>query len=267
MASSHAPAPTFAEMYERSLVGPLFRPWAELVVAQVDPRPGERFLDVACGTGIVARVARERLCGGATIVGIDVNPLMLAVARNAASDIDWREGDAGALPPEAGEQFDIVVCQQGLQFFADKPAAVRQMRRALAPGGRLAVSTWRPDEEMPLQHELRRIAERHLGAIVDRRHAFGLAGPVETLLREAGFHEVRSATQACRVCFSDGQAFIRANAMALMGMSAASKEMSDDQRERILAAIVNDSAAIALANTDGEGLAFETSANVATARG
>lgn len=265
MASS--PAPTFAEMYERSLVGSLFMPWAELVVGQVDPGQGERFLDVACGTGIVARVVKERLGEGANIVGIDINPLMLAVARNAAADIDWREGDAGALPLEAGEQFDVVVCQQGLQFFPDKPAAARQMRRALAPGGRLAVSTWRPDEEMPFLRELRRVAERHLGAIVDRRHAFGQAAPLEALLREAGFHDVRSVAQACRVRFGDGPAFVRMNAMALVGMSAASREMADDERERIVAAVVRDSAAIALENTGEEGLAFEMLANVATARG
>jgi SAM-dependent methyltransferase len=254
-------------MYEHSLVGSLFKPWAELVVGHVDPRPGERFLDVACGTGIVARVVKERLRAGANIVGVDLNPLMLAVARNAAADIDWRQGDASSLPLEAGEQFEVVVCQQGLQFFPDKPAAVRQMRRALAPGGRLAVSTWRPDEEMPFLRELRRIAERHLGAIVDRRHAFGLAAPLDTLLREAGFHDVRSATRACRVRFNDGSTLVRMNAMALVSMSAASKEMGDDERERIVATLVHDSAAIALENTGEEGLAFEMLANVATARG
>ena len=262
-----SPAPTFAEMYEHSLVGPLFRPWAELMVDQLDPASGERFLDVACGTGIVARVVKERRGVGSNIVGVDLNPLMLAVARNAAADIDWRQGDAGSLPLEAGEQFDVVVCQQGLQFFPDKPAAVREMRRALAPEGRLAVSTWRPDEEMPLLRELRRVAERHLGTIVDRRHAYGLAVPLEALLREAGYHDVRSATQKCRIRFRDGQAFIRMNAMALVGMSAASKEMGDTERERILAAVVNDSEAIALENTGEKGLAFEMLANIATARG
>jgi SAM-dependent methyltransferase len=198
---------------------------------------------------------------------VDLNPLMLDVARKAAPDVDWRQGDAGALPLEAGEHFDIVVCQQGLQFFPDKLAAVREMRRALAPEGRLAVSTWRPDEDMPLLRELRRAAEQHLGTIVDRRHAYGLAAPLEALLREAGFHDVKSVTRKCTVRFSDGHAFIRMNAMALVGMSAASKDMGDKERERILAAIVDDSEAIALENTKEEGLAFDMLANIATARG
>src|SRR5690606_32938969 len=108
-----------------------------------------------------------------TIVGVDVNPEMLAVARRIAPGIDWREGNATELPLREDERFDVVVCQQGLQFFADKPAAAAQLRRALETGGRLAVATWRPDSEIPLFLELRRTAERHLGPITDFRHGYG----------------------------------------------------------------------------------------------
>ena len=125
---------SFPEMYERLLVGPLFRPWAELTLEEVALAPGDRVLDVACGTGIVARVASERLEGAVRVVGVDVSPDMLAVARAAAPAIDWREGDAARLPLGEGEAFDVVVCQQGLQFFPDKPAAAR--RAAAGAGGR-----------------------------------------------------------------------------------------------------------------------------------
>ena len=148
---------TFPELYEKTLVPALFRPWAELMLQRAAPQRGARVLDVACGTGIVARLARERLGNGAKVVGVDVAPPMIAMARSVAPEIDWRVGDAGALPLEAGEQFDLVVCQQGLQFFPDRAAAAREMHRALAPDGRLAVSTWRPDEESPVLLELRRI--------------------------------------------------------------------------------------------------------------
>jgi len=80
-------------------------------------------LDIACGTGIVARVAEERLGGAGYFVGIDLSPEMLAVARAVAPGIDWREGNASSLPLREREQFDVVVCRQGLQFFSDKPAA------------------------------------------------------------------------------------------------------------------------------------------------
>lgn len=258
---------SFPEMYEQALVGPLFRPWAELILDDVGLAGGDRILDIACGTGIVARLAKERVGETGKVVGVDLSPPMLAVARRVAAGIDWREGDASALPLHESEQFDVVVCQQGLQFFPDKTAAAGQMRRALAPGGRVAVSTWRSDEELPVSRELRRIAERHVGAINDRRHSFGDAALLETLLRDAGFLDVRSKTVSRTIRFDDGAVFVRLNAMALVGMSAGSKEMGDEDRQRIVAAIVRDSADMVLPHTDDEGFAFELSANVATARG
>lgn len=261
------PQLSFPEIYEQVLVAPLFRPWAELILDDVELAVGERLLDVACGTGIVARLAKERLGETGRVVGVDLSPPMLAVARRVAAGIDWREGDASALPLHENEQFDVVVCQQGLQFFPDKSAAARQMRRALAAGGRLAVSTWRPDEELPLLRELRRVAERHVGAIVDRRHSLGAAGPLEALLRDAGFLDVSSKTLSRTIRFNDGAVFVRLNAMALVGMSAASKAMGDEDRERIVAAIARDSAEVVLPHTDDAGFAFELRTNMATAKG
>ncbi|TIX95556.1 MAG: methyltransferase domain-containing protein [Mesorhizobium sp.] len=136
---------SFPQMYERWLVGPLFRPWAEMALGELELSSGDRLLDIACGTGIVARVARERLGESGYIVGVDISPDMLAVARAVEPAVDWRQGNAGELPLRNGETFDVVVCQQGLQFFPDRPAAAAQMRLALAKGGRLAMATWRPD--------------------------------------------------------------------------------------------------------------------------
>jgi ubiquinone/menaquinone biosynthesis C-methylase UbiE len=105
---------------------------------------GDTLSDVACGTGIVARVGRERLGQEARIVGVDVAPPMLAVARTVDPTIDWREANAMSLPVDASDQSTILTCHQGLQFMPDKPTAIREMRRVLAPGGRVAVATWLP---------------------------------------------------------------------------------------------------------------------------
>ena len=258
---------TFPQMYERWLAGPLFRPWAEMAVEEVALSPGDRVLDVACGTGIVARVARERLGDAGRVVGIDLSPDMLDVARALDPGIDWREGNASALPLQEGERFDVVVCQQGLQFFPDKPAAAAQMRRALAEGGRLAVSTWRSDEEIPFFRDLRRVAERHLGAVVDQRYGFGDAAPLERLLQDAGFHDVRVRTISRTIRFEAGSPFARLNAMALVGMSAGAKAMDDEARKRVVETIVSESTPVLQANTEGSDLAFELSTNLATARG
>jgi ubiquinone/menaquinone biosynthesis C-methylase UbiE len=258
---------SFPEMYERWLVTPLFRPWAELTLDEVKLSAGDRVLDIACGTGVVARAARQRLGDAIQVVGIDLSPDMLAVARAVAPGIDWREGSAGALPLRDGEQFDVVVCQQGLQFFPDKPAAAAQIRRALTSGGRLAVTTWRSDEEIPFFRELRRIAECHLGAIADQRHSFGDAASLEALLRSAGFDDVRSRTISRTIRFEHNTPFPRLNTMALVGMSAAGKTMSDEERRQAVEKIVRDSAPVLQRFTDASAIAFELSTNLATAVG
>jgi ubiquinone/menaquinone biosynthesis C-methylase UbiE len=258
---------SFAEMYEHSLVGPLFRPWAEIMLEEVNLTSRDRVLDVACGTGIAARLAKERLGDAGFVAGVDLSPQMLSVARGAGPGIDWREGSASDLPLHEGEQFDVVLCQQGLQFFPDKPAAARQMRRALAPGGRLGIATWRPIRDMPFVSELHRIAERHLGTIIDQRHSFGEAAPLEALLHEAGLHDVRVKSMSRTIRFDDGPVFVRMNAMALAGMSPAGKQMSEEERGRVVAAIASASAEVLSSYSNEAGLAFEISTNIATARG
>ena len=258
---------TLPEMYERLLVGPLFRPWAVALLDRVKLAPGDSVLDLACGTGIVARLARERLGEDARIVGVDLSPQMLAVAKTLAPGIDWREGSAAALPVAEGETFDVVVCQQGLQFFPDKPAAAREMRRVLAEGGRLAVATWRPLDEVPFFRDLHEIAERHLGPVVDQRHAFGRAADLERLLADAGCLDVRVEQLARTIRFEEPAMLFHLNAMAIVGMSPASRDMTDEARAQMVAVIANASAEVLQRYTDGGGLSFELSTNLALARG
>ena len=257
---------SFPEIYEQALVGPIFQPWVEPLLDDVELKSGERVVDIACGTGIVARLANQRLAPFGTVVGIDLNPHMLAVARRVAPMIDWREGDAGALPLLHGERFDVVLCQQGFQFFPDPAAAARQMHRALVEGGRLGVSTWRPDEEFPVLRQLRSVAEAHVGPISDRRHSLGDPAPLEAALREAGFHDVRSKRLALTTRFSDGLTFVRLNATALVSMSQAAATLGDEERQRLVAAITRDSDELVRQHTDQDGFAYEVGTNVTLAR-
>jgi len=256
----------FGEIYEQSLVGPLFRPWVAPLLDDVEFGPHDALLDVACGTGIVARVASERLGPGGRVVGVDLNPQMLAVARRVAPAIDWRQGDAGALPLGTDERFDVVVCQQGFQFFPDRAAAARQMHRALASGGRLGLSSWQHDDEFGLLRSLREIAERHLGPIADRRYGLGDPVAVERVLGEAGFHDIRSRQITRTLHHADGPTFVRLNAMALVGMSAAFAALDDKARQRLVATIVDDSADLLGRQTDAAGLALEIGTHVVLAR-
>ena len=120
------------EVYERYLVPAIFGPWAPIVIAQAELQAGERVLDVACGTGVVARLAAQHVGTSGHVTGLDINPRMLAVARSLApaqgATVEWREGDAVALPL-AEETFDVAFSQLGLQYFADRLQALRAVTR------------------------------------------------------------------------------------------------------------------------------------------
>ncbi len=108
-------------------------------------KPGQRVLDVACGTGVVAITSARR---GAQVTGLDLTPELLTAARENARlaevEVDWREGDVEQLPFEAAA-FDVVVSQFGHMFAPRPEVAVSEMLRVLKPGGVIAFSTWPPE--------------------------------------------------------------------------------------------------------------------------
>lgn len=131
------------EAYEQYLVPPMFAPWADRLLDTGNVHEGDRVLDVACGTGIVARHAASRVGTNGSVVGLDINEGMLTVVEETATDsrppIEWRQGDATDLPFSEGT-YDVALYQQSLQFFDDAPAGIREMHRVLAPGGRMTLS-------------------------------------------------------------------------------------------------------------------------------
>lgn len=131
-----------AQNYERYFVPTIGEPVARDLIAAAELRAGERVLDVACGTGVVARLAAEQVGPTGTVTGLDLNPGMLAVARSVAPaepPIAWHEASADDMPLPDGA-FDVVLCSMGLQFMGDQLAALGEMRRVLAPGGRVLVT-------------------------------------------------------------------------------------------------------------------------------
>ena len=182
---------TAPECYERYFVPAIGAPLAAGLVDAAALKPGERVVDVACGTGIVARLAAERVGPSGSVVGVDINTGMITVARGATppgTAIDWYESPADALPlPDAS--FDAVTCQMGLQFFADQVAALREMRRVLAPGGRLILNVPGPTPEIfaILAGALERHVKAGLAPFV--RHVFSLHGTeqLQQLIASAGF--------------------------------------------------------------------------------
>jgi ubiquinone/menaquinone biosynthesis C-methylase UbiE len=126
-----------AEVYDEFFVPALFLAWAAEGADAAELAPGDRALDVACGTGALAREAAERVEPGGSVAELDRNEGMIAVARRKSSDIEWRIGQAEAMPFADGA-FDAVVSQFGLMFFEDRIGAITEMWRVLRPGGRLS---------------------------------------------------------------------------------------------------------------------------------
>jgi ubiquinone/menaquinone biosynthesis C-methylase UbiE len=182
-----------AENYERFFVPVIGAPFAADLVEEAALRPGERVLDVACGTGIVARLAAERVGKKGSVAGLDVTSGMLEVARSATPPevfpIRWYESTAESIPlPD--DVFDVVFCQLGLMFMAEKVAALREMRRVVAPGGRVLVSVPTPTAFFDVLHDA---MARHLPAgapFVRMIFTLNDTAEIERLFRDAGFDDV-----------------------------------------------------------------------------
>jgi len=130
-----------AEVYESFFVRCLFQQWTDRMCEGARVTQGQRVLDVACGTGVLARTAAARVGSRGHVVGADINDGMLAVACRTAPSIEWSNSPAERLAFADGS-FDAVLCQFGLMFFPDRSAAVAEMARVLRPGGRLALAVW-----------------------------------------------------------------------------------------------------------------------------
>lgn len=190
---------TGAENYERHFVPAIAIPASAELFRTAELRPGERVLDVGCGTGVVARRAAEIVGSGGSVAGVDVAPDMIAVARSHApvgpTPIEWREGDATALPFH-DESFDVVLCQMTLMFVEDRLTALREMHRVLAPGGRVILTT--PGPIQPTFELMGQAIATHissdLAGFVSVVFSMPDADINRTLLEHAGFAEVASRT-------------------------------------------------------------------------
>jgi ubiquinone/menaquinone biosynthesis C-methylase UbiE len=256
-----------AEAYERYLVPLLFAPGAEYLIELAGLGRGERVLDVACGTGIVARRAAQRVGSGGRVVGLDINEGMLEVARKVSSEarlsIEWQQGDAKEMPlPD--EAFDVVFCQQALQFFPDRLAALREMRRMLAANGRLALSVLRSTEHNPGYRLLADTLERHVGSDAGSmmRSPFSSlsADELRELIAGAGFGKVRILLGIAPVRYPSAEEFLRWEG-ASSPLAGPIGALSDDARE----AVIGDLGQALRTYTDDEGIVFPAETYLAVA--
>ena len=185
---------TAAEIYDEFFVPALFGAWPPRLADAAGIGSGMRVIDVACGTGILALEAARRAKPDGSVVGIDLNPGMLAVARSKDPSIDWREAAAERLPlPDADA--DAVVSQFGLMFFADQRQAIREMWRVLRPGGHLVVAVWDKVENAPgyaaVITILDRLFGREIGDLLRAPYSLGDPDALHALFKSAGVTDAK----------------------------------------------------------------------------
>jgi ubiquinone/menaquinone biosynthesis C-methylase UbiE len=211
--------PDSAEAYESYLVPALMAAGAQRLLTLASLKPGDRVLDVGCGTGIVARSAAPVVGAEGRVVGIDLNEGMLRVARRTSAElvppVEWRQGDATGLPfPDAA--FDVVASQQLLQFVPDPARAVREMHRVLAPHGRLATSVCRPIEHaagyLPLVASLRRHAGADAEAIMRSPFPAWSVEDLRTIVATGGFDPVTIRIEVASIRYPSATEFVRREA-------------------------------------------------------
>ena len=170
-----------AEVYEEFFVPGLFQQWASWVTDKAQISFGQRVLDVACGTGILARQVAKRVGTKGSVIGLDPNEGMLAIAKRKAPKVEWRQGRAELLPFDR-DDFDAVVCQFGLMFFENRRAAIAEMMRVLRPGGQLTVAVWDLLKNIPGYAVFTELLERMFGReVADAMQAPFVLGDTKVL--------------------------------------------------------------------------------------
>jgi SAM-dependent methyltransferase len=224
-----------AQVYEEFFVPALIKELAAVMIDAAHIRPGDKVLDIACGTGIAARIAAQRVGSSGRVVGLDRNPGMLEVARRITTGIEWRKGNAESLP-YTDETFDAVVCQFGLMFFTDRPIALREMMRVLMNNGRLALTVWDRLENIPALAVEAEVVERIAGPSAgdDLRAPFilGDRDKLTALLASVGLESASISTQRGKAHFPSVGSLLEADIKGFLPLGGI--QLTEDQILKIL---------------------------------
>ncbi len=237
--TQQAPA-NFAESYEMTLVPVIFQPWARELIRRAAPKDGEHILDHACGTGAVTQEIVKSGISPGSLTGVDISAEMLAVAQAKATaaefQADWIEADATQLPFPDG-RFDVVFCQQALQFFPDRSGALTELRRALTEGARVVFCVSQEMSINPLLQSQAATLEKYLGpdagGAVRAICSLSDAEEIHALFEGAGFGNVEVEGVSLTLTHPNGRAFA-AGAMGGMHTGDWLSKLPDAQREQCI---------------------------------
>ena len=267
--TSPSPLKNPAEMYEQYFVPAMFKPWSNILLRRVTLLLGERVLDIACGTGIVARQAAPWVGATGQVTALDMNPAMLAVARQAplttGAVIQWQQGNAIDLPFADGV-FDVTLCQHGLQFIPDRAAALREMRRVLAPGGRALVMVLQALALHPVFEALMTSVSNQLSlplSTVITPFAMSDVDALHDLFDKAGFKTVHIYPETCTMHFPNPQSFVPLAVASSAAAIPAFAQLAAPERAALVEAVRAEIEPILQKYRDAEKVSFPMFANVA----
>lgn len=267
--TSPSPLKNPAEMYEQYFVPAMFKPWSNILLRRVTLLLGERVLDIACGTGIVARQAAPWVGATGQVTALDMNPAMLTVARQAplttGAVIQWQQGNAIDLPFADGV-FDVTLCQHGLQFIPDRAAALREMRRVLAPGGRALVMVLQALALHPVFEALMTSVANQLSlplSTVITPFAMSDVDALHDLFDKAGFKTVHIYPETCTMHFPNPQSFVPLAVASSAAAIPAFAQLAAPERAALVEAVRAEIEPILQKYRDAEKVSFPMFANVA----
>ena len=202
---------SFVEMHEQYLVPAIYAQWAYRVAELAEIDLGDRVLDVACGSGTLARAAQLETGLTGHVTGLDSSEKMLEVARQHSKIIDWQLGDAMAMPFDKN-QFDRVLCQFALMFIENRVRAIKEMLRVCRPNGLIVMAVWSRREPGGAYDRLIQLVQRHAGVIAAENLAapwsLGKTGVMDALLLTSGVNEYECHERIGQARYPSKQAFI-----------------------------------------------------------
>lgn len=250
--------------YEELFVPALFRQWPPHLIRAANISDNSTVLDVACGSGVLAREAKSVSGTKERVVGLDPAPGMIAVAGEIDPSIEWIVGTAENLPfPD--DTFDCIVSQFGMMFFQDKSGAASEMFRVTRPGGGLAIAVWNSLENNPVYKDIIAIMDAEVsieaGDALRLPYSLGEANEVVVLLENAGFASIERVTEIEHARFPSSRTMVEAELrgwLPLFGIN-----LTEDKIADVLALAET---RLASYSSDSGELVFPVSAHILSAR-